>query len=143
MSKTVFDNILSKVSVRPQNIGAATVNGIAVDTKGFANLMAVAEVGAAEGSPSAQTFNAKLQEADTSGGSYTDITGAAITEITADDKSAQIQLLGLGTGTLKRFVRIVVVTTLTGGSTPKIEVAGIILLGQAHNKAVGNSIAGA
>ena len=141
MSRTVFDNIKSQVAVRP--IAASAVQtSAAIDTKGYGNLMVSVENGAATGTPSSYTVNAKIQHATASGGSYADITDANIVEITADDKSAQIQLLGLGT-TIRRYLKILVTPAMTGGSSPKALISAVVLLGQAHNKPVGNSDTGA
>jgi hypothetical protein len=134
--RSVYDGILSKVSVRPQAATAA-VNGTGVDTMGFSSAMIVVENGAATGAPTTQTVDAKVQEsADNS--TFTDVTGATITQMTASSKSAQIRVEGLGTSRL-RYLRVVVTPAFTGGTTPAALISANILLGRAQNEPVANS----
>lgn len=139
--RSLFDAIRSIVSVRPVASTGATHNGVAVDTLGYNSGMAVIEIGAATGAPTSLTVDAKVQESDTSGGTYTDVSGAAITQQTAGSKSAQIRVEGLGTSR-KRFLRLVVTTAFVGGTSPTIPVVGTIQLGRAYKQPVGNTSAG-
>jgi hypothetical protein len=140
--RSVFEEIKSQVAVRPQAASAA-VTSAAIDTAGFRSLMVTVENGAATGTPSSYTVDAKVQECATSGGSYTDISGAAITQISADNKSAQIRVDGLGTNARKRYIKVVVTPALTGGSTPKALVAANVLFGVPQVAPVSNSATGA
>ena len=136
--KSVFDNILSKVALRP--VAASTAQtGVAIDTRGFDSLMVTVENGAATGTPDSYTVDAKITECATSGGSYTDITGAAITQMTANNKSAQIRLDGLNDGTRLRYMKVVVTPAMTGGTSPKALVSANCMLGRAQKHPVGNS----
>ena len=82
--------------------------------------------GAAAGSPTAQTLNAKLQDSDTVGGTYVDITDAAITEIAADDgvERVDVDLSGV-----KAFIRVVQTMVLTAGTSPTWPVKSDVILG--------------
>ncbi len=82
--------------------------------------------GAASGSPSALSIGFELWEADTSGGTNSQIVAVQTqATITADDSQA----MGQGQ-TSKPFVRVVVDDTdssFTGGTTPAIEVAALLI----------------
>jgi hypothetical protein len=83
----------------------ATVNMAAVDTLYFGRLMYVINVGAIG---AAGTVDFKLQSCATSGGTYVDIAGKAITQIIAASKIAKIGVMAEDLGTLAtpaRFVR--------------------------------------
>ncbi len=112
------------VDVDPVASTGATHDGAGINRETFnAGLFAVA-AGAATGSPTGQTVDAKLQD------SADDVTYAdvvvplglivAITQITADSKVAE---LGGNLSTVRKFIRTRVVTTLTGGSSPTIPVS--------------------
>lgn len=139
----VFSNVLSKVSVRPQTSTGGAINGVAIDTTGFDNLMVSVEVGATTGTPTSFTVAAKVQESDDGSTSWTDVTGAAITTITAIDKSAQISVVNTSGKTRKVWYRVVVTPAFVGGTTPTVAVAAIALLGGAERGPVANSIVGA
>ena len=136
--KTLFENIKSVAAVLPIAASAAQTSA-AIDTKGYKTGMVIIENGAATGTPSSYTYDAKVQECATSGGSYTDITGAAIVQGTADSKTAQINLASLNDGTRLRYIKVVVTPAMTGGSSPKALIAATVLLGNAEAKPVSNS----
>lgn len=101
-------------SIRPQ-ISTATVTGQAVDLdRGDGACFAFLEVGAVSGTT--PTLDVKVQESDTSGGTYTDIPGAAFTQITAANKS---QILDFKRS--KRFCRLL---ATIAGTTPSFALAG-------------------
>lgn len=139
--RSVYDGVKSQVAVRPIAASAAQTSA-AIDTFGYNSAMFVIENAAATGSPSSYTVDAKVQECATSGGSYADVSGATITQITADNKSAQIRVEGLGTSRL-RYLKLVITPAMTGGSSPKALISGHALLGRAFKKSVGNSSVGA
>lgn len=134
--RSLRDSVLSTRALDPVSASTAQT-GIAIDTLGFNTAMVTVQNGAATGTPSSYTVDAKVQESDTSGGSYTDVTGATITQITADSKSATIAVEGLGTSR-KRFLKVVVTPALTGGSTPKALIAATVQLGRAFVNPVAN-----
>lgn len=135
--RSVFDKVKHVVAVAP--IAASSVQtSAAIDTKGYGVAMVTIENGAATGTPSSYTVDAKVQHCATSGGSYTDVSGAAITQITADGKYAQIRLEGLGIA-VNRYIKVLVTPAMTGGSSPKALVAANVLFGQAVREPVTNS----
>lgn len=137
--KSIYSNVKSKSAVRPVALAAGSAAGVAIDTLGFKNAMFVVENGVATGTPTSYTVAAKVQECDTSGGSYTDVPGAAITTITADAKSAQIQVVGLDTTTRMRYLKLLITSAFVGGTSPAALVSGTCLLGEPENAPVTNS----
>jgi Flp pilus assembly protein TadG len=138
--RSLFASVLDKVSVYPQ-AASAEVDGSAVDTQGYNTAMAIITNGAATGSPTSYTVDAKVQTCDTTNGTWADVTGAAITQITADNKSAQIRVDNVTS--LKKYLRVMVTPAMTGGTTPKALISARILLGRGYQEPVGNSTTGA
>ncbi len=80
-----------------------TVDGAGVDVSGFDELMVILNAGT---NGTNGTLNVKLQEDDAVGGSYSDIAGAAFTEVTeATDNAVYVGRLQLK-GARKKFVRV-------------------------------------
>lgn len=80
-SFTPHENLEAKVSLRPQAITVATVTGTAADKEDFEQALVYCDVAALGGT--APTLDVKVQDADTSGGTYGDVAGAAFTQFTA------------------------------------------------------------
>lgn len=92
------------------DVVAATSTGSAIDLLGYEGDMAVlldAEAGGAS-----ITYAVKLTESDTSGGTYTDVTGGAFTTTTAN--TASLQKITVNVTNLKRFVKAT--ATVAGGT---------------------------
>ena len=90
---------------------AGTTNGIAVDTQGFDVAIFNCYAGTVGASG---TIDFKLQESDTSGGTYTDITGATVPQIAAANDNALYKVRARLQKGRKRFLRVVsVVATAT------------------------------
>lgn len=92
------------------DVVSATGTGSAIDLQGYEGDMAVlldAEAGGA-----GITYAVKLTESDTSGGSYTDVTGGAFTTTSAN--TASLQKIYVNVTSLKRYVKVSV--TVAGGS---------------------------
>lgn len=140
--RSVYDGVKALVAVRPVAASAAAT-AIVIDTKGYNSAMFTVSNGAATGTPSSYTVDAKVQEsANANGSSPADITGATITQITADNLSAQIRVEGLGTSRL-RYLLLIITPAMSGGSSPKALISGTCLLGRAYKNPVGNSATGA
>lgn len=134
--RSLRDSVLSSRALDPVSASAVQTGNV-IDTFGYNTAMFTVQNGAATGTPSSYTVDAKVQECDTSGGSYVDVSGATITQITADSKSATIAVEGLGTSR-KRYLKIVVTPALSGGSTPKALIAASVQLGRAFSNPVAN-----
>jgi hypothetical protein len=133
MSKTIYHEIGFRPSVCAN--ATTTVNGVEIDTLGLnADICLVARTGAASGSPSAQSATFKVQESDTSGSGYTDITGWTTAAITADSTSAKVDCPSAYIK--KRYLRIVATVSLTGGSSPALPVFAALLVKSAAGEPV-------
>ena len=95
----------------PNDVVTATVTASTaidlVDYEGDIAVILCAEAGSA-----GVTYLGKLTESDTSGGSYTDVTGGAFT-ITAAN-TASVQKISVNSNDMKRFIKAVV--TVAGGT---------------------------
>lgn len=98
------------LSLLPNDVVTATGTGSAVDLVDYEGDIAVlldAEAGGA-----GVTYAVKLTESDTSGGSYTDVTGGAFTTTAAN--TASVQKLRLNSDAVKRFIKVSI--TVAGGT---------------------------
>jgi hypothetical protein len=95
----------------PNDVVTATVTASTaidlVDYEGDIAVILCAEAGGAS-----ITYLGKLTESDTSGGTYTDVTGGAFTITTAN--TASVQKIAVNSDNTKRFIKAVV--TVAGGT---------------------------
>jgi len=98
------------LSLLPNDVVTATGLGSAVDLEDYEGEMAV--VLDAEAGGASITYAVKLQESDTSGGTYTDVTGGAFT--TTDANTALVEKISVNTNDMKRFVKLSI--TVAGGT---------------------------
>lgn len=124
--KSVYDAILSLASLVPA-VRTASADGSAVDTLGYNSAKLVIAAGDIDLTTGDETYVAKVQECATSGGTYTDVSGATAT-ITADNQVKNIRVDGLGTSRL-RYLRAVL--TLAG-TTPSCPSSAVFELGRAY-----------
>lgn len=78
------------------------------------------------------SLNVKIQESDSSGSGYTDVSGATFTEVT--DAADLTEMIALQADELKQYIRVV--GTIAGTSTPTFQF-GVVAV--ACNKAGRNS----
>lgn len=103
-------NVKTAVAVAPVSLSAATGTAISIDTQGFSYARYELTTGA--GTVSASAF--KVQESDTSGGSYTDISGATISVLPgASDNNKVFAIMFPITG--KRWHEVVLTATGAAG----------------------------
>lgn len=126
--RSVYDAIKAVLTIRPVT-ATATATGAAVDTLGYNSAAITLEVGAVSGTT--PTLDVKVQECDTSGGTYTDITGAAFTQVTASNNSQILRVDGLGVGSRKRYIRAL---GTIAGTTPSFAFGVEALLGNGYTK---------
>jgi hypothetical protein len=98
------------LSLLPSDVVTTTGLGSAVDLEDYEGEMAV--VLDAEAGGASITYAVKLQESDTSGGTYTDVTGGAFT--TTDANTALVEKISVNTNDMKRFVKLSI--TVAGGT---------------------------
>ena len=99
----------------------ATATSSAIDLKEFDGDVLLV-LNCAAGTGSSPTLDIKVQDSDTSGGTYGDLSGATFTQVTT---SASAQTLEVNKDECKRFIKIV---QTVGGSSP-VFVYGISLVG--------------
>ena len=128
--RSVYDAIKVLASLVPAT-RTASADGAAVDTKGYNSAMAVILAGDIDLANTDETYAFKVQECATSGGTYTDVTGATAA-VTADNNVKVIRVEGLGTSRM-RYLRIV--ATL-GGTTPSWPGSVVFCLGNAYSEPV-------
>lgn len=92
------------------DVVTATGAGSAIDLLGYEGDIAV--LLDAEAGGSSITYAVKLTESDTSGGTYTDVTGGGFTTTTAN--TASLQKIFVNVSNLKRFVKVSI--TVGGGT---------------------------
>lgn len=121
-------HVRTKRAVSPQAASEA-VNGTVIDRDGFGSCQLAVTTGAASGSPTGISVAAKLQHSDTDDGNgMEDFDDVVIEPVTAINSEARVNADLAGA---KRYVRVVVTPTLTGGSSPEVEVAAVLVLGGA------------
>ena len=134
MKFNAYDDIHQVSSVIPQSVTGA-VNGASVDTAGYDNAKLHVYAAEASGSPSAASLAVTLQESldgSTNWANALDNTGTVIgftlsgLNAAAGVNAARIEGLNLNR---KRYLRIVVTPTFTGGSSPAILAYGEIVFG--------------
>lgn len=126
----LFDNIKAAFTHRPQR-ATSSQNGTGVDTQGYRDAMVVLEVGTVSGT--SPTLDVKLQESDDNS-TFTDISGATFTQVTASN-SSQVKRLAELNVTRKRYVRAV---ATIAGTTPSFDFATEILLGESYKGPINN-----
>lgn len=103
-----------------------TANQTGVDISTYVGEVAVILTSAA-GTGTTPTLDVKLQESDAVGGTYTDISGAAFTQVTT---AASVQKINVQVDGLKQFVRVV---DTVSGTTPSFT-RGVALVGLKQNR---------
>ena len=102
------------------DVVAATGTGSAIDLLGYEGDIAV--LLDAEAGGGTITYAVKLTESDTSGGTYTDVTGGGFTTTTAN--TASLQKIFVNVSNLKRFVKVSI-TVANGTGAGAVAVIGL------------------
>lgn len=120
---------VNNLTVPPQNASAtATVNGTGFDRRRFKSLVFIAAIGAVTGTPTAIAVTGTLSAAATVSGTYAAVTGGATASIVAINNSASIDV---DLGAVDAFVRGTISVVLSAGTTPTVDIFGLIILGGA------------
>jgi hypothetical protein len=117
---------IAAAELDPVSQAIATVTSGGVDMSKFERVMFLLMVGSVGG---AGTVDAKLQQSATSGGTYTDISGASITQITASNKIATLEIKSTQLTTGNQFVRL---SVTVGGNA--VLIAALPIAGEARQK---------
>jgi hypothetical protein len=124
--KHIGAQISAAPSLAPANSAAGTRNGSSIDHTGYGSCVLLHTCAAVTGAPSAQTIDVKLQDS-ADGTTFADVVGAALpskTTGTAESREKNIDLSGL-----RQFVRVVEIMAFTGGTTPAVISAPVLILG--------------
>lgn len=110
---------------------AGTRTGDAVNRSAYQSCVLAAILGAETGTPTSFTYDAKIQDSADGSTGWADYTPdgstvAALTQVTAGSATAR---LNVDLGGAKKYIRVVEVITITGGSTPKVPAAALLILG--------------
>lgn len=117
-----------ETGIIPEDSDAATINGPSINRLGFGSAVLHHSAGAASGSPTGQVVASKLQDsADES--VWADLTGAAPSDLIADDKDSEVDVDLKGA---REFIRTVMAVSFTAGTSPAIPVSATIVLGAAQ-----------
>ena len=113
--------------IDPTDDTGTTLNGGSIDRRGMESCVLHAACGAATGTPTAQTVDAKIQDSPDGTTGWADLSPAkATTQLVADDTEAEVNVDLSG---VKAFIRAVVTTVLTAGTSPRLPVMATIVLG--------------
>lgn len=134
--KSIGKQIKAVVGLTLAARAAGTVVGPAIDRTGFDELALLLQSGAATGSPTSFTADAKITHCDTSGGTYTDYTpptptpspSGAVATVTAIDS---VKKRSVDLRAAKQFIKVSQTNAFVGGTTPTLLTGSTVLLGAA------------
>lgn len=128
--------LTTKIGNVPVAASAGTRNGAAIDRQGFLSAVISATCGAATGTPTSFTYDAKVQDSADGSTGWADYkpdgaTVAAITQITAVNTNGRrnVNLVNA-----KRYIRVVETVAFVGGTSPTLAVAEDVILGGASEE---------
>lgn len=124
----IFENVKAYTGIAPiSSTGGSAINGSAIDTAGYGDGVVVVQVGATTGTPTSFTVDAKVQESANGTTGWVDITGAAIAQVTAENKTGEIAVEFAKRGASLRYIRVVLTPALTGGTSPTVGVGAVVV----------------
>ncbi len=109
-----------------QNSAAATITSSAINRFGLLSAVLAHSCGAASGTPDSFSVATKIQHATASGGSYSDLTGATATTLTADSTAATADINLMGAN---QYLKVVTIVAFVNGTSPKVPVNATLILG--------------
>jgi len=100
---------------------SATYTSTAFDTQGYEGVLAfIQSIGTAVGTG---TWDGKLTHCDTSGGSYSDVSGATFAQVS--QAATAVEAIKVGVGNVKRFVKYVGTLASATSFIVSVNVAGV------------------
>jgi len=112
-------------AIAPQVSSGGNITGATIDRSDFYSATLFVDVGTASGSPTSLTVDCKLQESD-DGTTFADIQGATISQITAANKQAELDINLNGR---KKYIRAVATVAFSGGTSPTVPVSAVVVQG--------------
>lgn len=138
MKRTLVQHATVKNAVVGIDVSTSKT-GTIIDRDGFRDGILHVILADVTGSPTAVDVTVKLQHSDTDQPSdFTDVNVQGVASVTqsltaaGEETELHINLEGL-----KRYVRAVVTANLTGGTSPKVNVIGTLVLGNAERLPIG------
>lgn len=130
MNRTLHSNAHVKTGLLVVQSGAtATTKGTEIDRFNYRDAIIHANVANATGTPTKTAVNFKLQHSDTTtDGDFVDVDIQGIESTFAVDKEGEAEL-HVNLDGFKQYIRVVATAALTGGTTPKVDVIGTVVLG--------------
>lgn len=133
--RSIYDNIVTNILL-DVNLSTTATTSAVVDTKGHNTAMISIRASAAAGSPSASSVAATLQESSdlVTWNTANDVGGTAITATATNTSaiaqaSARVESLN---GNRKRYLRLVLTPTITGGTNPVFTTSALIVLDRSY-----------
>lgn len=100
------ENVKTGIAIVPSDEGAGEVVGPVVDRKGFYGAVFTCLSGDSTGTHGAEAIVFKVTECDTSGGTYTDVSGATVT-LDTENTSGEINV---DLNSRQRYLKLVATT---------------------------------
>ena len=123
------DEVVTGVAMKPADSDGTAIVGEIIDRLGFESAVFTALFGDITGSPDPTVVPITFFHGDDSDmGDEVEVTAYAVT--VTDPAAAAKQELNINLVPLKRYVRMKADPAFTGGSSPKLEIAGAYTLGQ-------------
>lgn len=143
--RSVYDSIKVAKAVSPARItgtGTPTAAFVSeVDTFGYNSALFNIAVGTSTGTAASFVVSIQIQESATSGGTFTNISGATGTitgTTTAAHLQAQVRVEGLGTGR-QRYLKVTPTVTRTPNDGTTLDISAVCLLGRAFKNPPDNA----
>ncbi len=125
--KSIDYSVEAVTGLAPQEQATAqTVLGSAIDRMNFDDGRLVAQVGSATGTPDSESHVFTVKECATSGGAYTAVSGVTLTFTAAGIADIEIPDMHKRL----RYLKVQLVTSFVGGTTPKNKFSAILELGR-------------
>lgn len=126
MFHSSFQRVTAKTALNPQAIsGSSAVNGNTIDRLNAQSMNIALHYGATANTPTGTQLAVKIQHGDAS--NLSDVadyaTVAALGSASANFTAGDVAAYGINLEGAKRYVRVVVTPTFTGGSSPNILLA--------------------
>jgi hypothetical protein len=99
----IIPNVKMALACVPSAGAATTMTAVAVDGTGFNRCAFVVQTGAAA---AGATLDLKITQSETTGGSYTDITSAALTQLAAASGASKVFVIDVPVLSTKPFFKI-------------------------------------
>lgn len=139
--RSVYDNVLPVIAVDARLASGNSSTSAVIDTKGHNDAMIVVKATGCAGSPTTSSVAATITESDSATGTFTaanDVSGAAITATavnTGGDAQASARVASLN-GNRKRYIKVVLTPTITGGTNPAFTATAVVLLDRSYQTPV-------